>query len=63
MTPLLTTLRSLLGYRTRQQRHARVHIGRDGKRILTVLLLATKRAWAIDVSYLTPVVYHERLLR
>jgi len=53
----------LLGYRTRQQRHARVHIGRDGERILTVLLLATKRAWAIDVSYLTPVVYHERLLR
>lgn len=37
------------------QRHARVRIGRDGKRILTVLRLATKRPWAIDVSYFTPV--------
>jgi len=37
------------------QRHARVRIGRDGKRILTVLRLATKKPWAIDVSYFTPV--------
>jgi GNAT superfamily N-acetyltransferase len=36
------------------QRHARVRIGRDGKRILTVLRLATKKPWAIDVSYYTP---------
>src|SRR5262245_5181572 len=32
------------------QRHARVRVGRDGKRILTVLRLATKKPWAIDVS-------------
>ena len=37
------------------QRHARVRIGRDGKRILTVLRLATKKPWAIDASYFTPV--------
>lgn len=37
------------------QRLARVRIGRDGKRILTVLRLATKKPWAIDVSYFTPV--------
>jgi GNAT superfamily N-acetyltransferase len=37
------------------QRHARVRIGRDGKRILTVLQLATKKPRAIDVSYFTPV--------
>jgi GNAT superfamily N-acetyltransferase len=37
------------------QRRARVRIGRDGKRILTVLRLATKKPWAIDVSYFTPV--------
>lgn len=37
------------------QRHARVRIGKDGKRILTVLRLATKKPWAIDVSYFTPV--------
>ena len=36
------------------QRHARVRVGRDGKRILTVLRLATKKPWAIDVSYFTP---------
>ena len=36
------------------QRHARVRIGRDGKQILTVLRLATKKPWAIDVSYFTP---------
>jgi GNAT superfamily N-acetyltransferase len=37
------------------QRHARVRIGRDGKRIVTVLRLATKKPWAIDVSCFTPV--------
>lgn len=37
------------------QRHARVRVGRDGGRILTVLRLATKKPWAIDVSYFTPV--------
>src|SRR5678815_2163483 len=37
------------------QRHARVRLGRGGKRILTVLRLATKKPWAIDVSYFTPV--------
>lgn len=36
------------------QRHARVRVGRDGKRILTVLRLATKKPWAIDVAYFTP---------
>jgi GNAT superfamily N-acetyltransferase len=37
------------------QRHARVRVGISGKRILTVLRLATKKPWAIDVSYFTPV--------
>lgn len=37
------------------QRHARVRLGKSGKRILTVLRLATKKPWAIDVSYFTPV--------
>jgi GNAT superfamily N-acetyltransferase len=37
------------------QRHARVRVGRSGKRILTVLRLATKKPWAIDVSCFTPV--------
>jgi GNAT superfamily N-acetyltransferase len=37
------------------QRHAHVRVGRDGKRILTVVRLATKKPWAIDVSYFTPV--------
>lgn len=36
-------------------RHARVRVGREGHRILTVLRLATKKPWAIDVSYFTPV--------
>jgi GNAT superfamily N-acetyltransferase len=35
-------------------RHARVRVGREGRRILTVLRLATKKPWAIDVSYFTP---------
>ena len=38
----------------RAQRHARVRVGRNGKRILTVLRLATKKPWAITVSYFTP---------
>jgi GNAT superfamily N-acetyltransferase len=37
------------------QRHARVRVGGDGKRILTVLRLATREPWAIDVSFFTPV--------
>jgi GNAT superfamily N-acetyltransferase len=36
-------------------RHARVRVGRDGKRILTVLRLAAKKPWAIDVASFTPV--------
>lgn len=36
-------------------RHSRVRVGRQGRRILTVLRLATKKPWAIDVSYFTPV--------
>lgn len=35
-------------------RHARVRLGRSGKRILSVLRLATKKPWAIDVAYFTP---------
>ena len=37
------------------QRHARVRVGRSGKRTLTVVSLATKKPWAIDISYFTPV--------
>jgi GNAT superfamily N-acetyltransferase len=37
------------------QRHARVRVGRAGARILTVVRLATKRPWAIDASYFTPI--------
>jgi GNAT superfamily N-acetyltransferase len=37
------------------QRHAKVRVGRNGKLIVTVLRLATKKPWAIDVSYFTPV--------
>jgi GNAT superfamily N-acetyltransferase len=36
------------------QRHARVRIGRSGRQIVTVLRLATKKPWAIDVSHFTP---------
>jgi len=36
-------------------RHSRVRVGRSGRRILTVLRLAKKKPWAIDVSYFTPV--------
>lgn len=37
------------------QRHARVRVGRNAKRIVTVVRLATKKPWAIDVSHFTPV--------
>src|SRR5689334_5476622 len=37
------------------QRHARVRLGRDGRRILTVLRLATRKPWAIDGSWFTQV--------
>jgi len=37
------------------QRHGRMRIGRNGKHIFTVLRLAPKKPWAIDVSYFTPV--------
>ena len=36
-------------------RHARRRVGVSGKRVLTVLRLATKKPWAIDVKYFTPV--------
>ena len=36
-------------------RNARVRLGRSGKRVLTVLRLATRKPWAIDVAYFTPV--------
>lgn len=36
-------------------RHARVRVGRSGKQVLTVLRLAPKKPWAIDISYFTPV--------
>jgi GNAT superfamily N-acetyltransferase len=35
-------------------RHARYRVGRDRSRILTVLRLATRKPWAIDVTYFTP---------
>ena len=37
------------------QKYARVRAGLDGKRIVTVLRLAQKKPWAINVSYFTPV--------
>jgi GNAT superfamily N-acetyltransferase len=37
------------------QRHARVRVGTAAGRIVTVLRLATKKPWAIDTSYFTPV--------
>jgi GNAT superfamily N-acetyltransferase len=40
---------------TLAQRHARVRIGIEGRRILTVLRLAIKKPWAIEVSHFTPV--------
>jgi GNAT superfamily N-acetyltransferase len=37
------------------QRHARVRVGISGGHVLTVLRLAMKKPWAIDVSFFTPV--------
>ena len=39
---------------THSLKHARVRIGRSGGRLVTVLRLAKKKPWAIDVSYFTP---------
>ena len=36
-------------------RHARIRVGILDRRILTLLRLATKKPWAIDASYFTPV--------
>lgn len=36
-------------------RHARVRVGRSARRIISVLRLATKKPWAIDVTSFTPV--------
>jgi len=36
-------------------KHARVRLGRIGKRVVTALRLAQKKPWAIDVAYFTPV--------
>jgi len=36
------------------QQHARVRVGRSGRHLLTVLRLATRKPWAIDVAYFTP---------
>lgn len=36
-------------------RHALVRLGISGKHIVSVLRLATKKPWAIDISYFTPV--------
>lgn len=36
-------------------RHSRVRVGISGKRIVSVLRLATRKPWAIDTSYFTPV--------
>ena len=35
-------------------RHARVRLGLSGRQLVTVLRLATKKPWAIDVSYFSP---------
>ena len=36
-------------------RHSRVRVGLDGRKIVSVLRLAPKKPWAIDVGYFTPV--------
>jgi|SRR5687768_4391710 len=36
-------------------RHARVRLGLSGTGVLTTLRLATKKPWAIDTTYFTPV--------
>jgi GNAT superfamily N-acetyltransferase len=46
-----TTERGVLS----DMRHARVVIARKGKNIVGTLHLPTKKPWAIDVSYFTPV--------
>jgi GNAT superfamily N-acetyltransferase len=38
----------------RSVRQGRVRVGRAGRKIFTVLHLASKKPWAIDVSYFTP---------
>ena len=38
-----------------EQRHARVRVGREGRQVVTVLRLATRKPWAIDVGYFTSV--------
>jgi GNAT superfamily N-acetyltransferase len=35
--------------------HARLRVGREGSRIVTVLRLATAKPWAIDAAFFTPV--------
>ena len=45
----------LFGMRYGDTRYARVLIARKGKRIAGKLLLQTKKPWAIDVAYFTPV--------
>jgi GNAT superfamily N-acetyltransferase len=40
---------------TLAQRHSRVRLGVAEKHVVTVLRLAKKKPWAIDVSYFTPV--------
>lgn len=49
-----STLTSERGVRA-SMRHARLRVGRSGRRVLTVLRLATRKPWAIDVAYFTPV--------
>jgi GNAT superfamily N-acetyltransferase len=36
-------------------RRARLRVGVEGKRIVTTLQLATRKPWAIDIAYFTPV--------
>lgn len=36
-------------------RRARIRVGRSGRRIVTALTLSTRKPWAIDVEYFTPV--------
>jgi GNAT superfamily N-acetyltransferase len=36
-------------------RHARLRVGVAGRRVISALRLATRKPWAIDVSYFTPV--------
>jgi hypothetical protein len=44
-------------------RHARVRLGVSAKRAMSVLRLATKKPWAIDVAYFTPVKRSRDVLR